>query len=569
MLEKLYREASFDRAGIDAKNRTIAVSFSSELPVDRGSYVEILDHTPENADLSFLNDSAPVLADHDTAKQCGVVESAQIVAKKGRAVLRFSKGSLGTEIFNDFADSVRKNISVGYVVTRELSREQLPDGRDAVRFAWKAFEISPVSIPADSTVGFGRSKESAQRQMTPTNTAEDTRKNEITATAEYMTKTFPRGKSQIEQAAAEAVLRDTDAATFKRAMLGKIDSFKEPSFETTTPDFTNPQAGISDGHDIGSQFARSRTYQAIAGVRGSQKREAVTEVQFSRANRATGISSGFTSIDKIPGVVMLGQQVPTVAELMTEIPTSGTTVRYLRENSFTNVAAAVAEEGQKPEASWDLTEADAAVRKIAVVGRVTDELFQDYAAMRQYCNDRLSFMVAQKEDYYLLNGLGNTNQILGILQTPNIQTQAQGAMTVPDAVLAAMTKIRSNAYLEPDGVIMNPNDWFNLRSMKDKNGNYLGGGAMGNVNQFGAQTFVPQILWNKTVVLTTAMTAGTILVGCFKQAAQIFRKLGLTIESTNSDASDFQYNRICIRAETRLALACIRPLAFAVIQGLS
>src|SRR5665647_507478 len=133
MLEKFYREASFDRAGIDAKNRTIAVSFSSELPVDRGGYVEILDHSPENADLSFLNDSAPVLDDHDTAKQCGVVESAQIVAKKGRAVLRFSKGTLGTEIFNDFTDSIRKNISVGYTCTKELSREPLPDGRDAVR----------------------------------------------------------------------------------------------------------------------------------------------------------------------------------------------------------------------------------------------------------------------------------------------------------------------------------------------------------------------------------------------------------------------------------------------------
>jgi HK97 family phage major capsid protein len=403
--------------------------------------------------------------------------------------------------------------------------------------------------------------------MTPTNTAEDSRKAEIEATAAVISRSFPNAKVQIEQMAAEAILRDTTEKDFKRSLLDKIDSFKTREIETV-PDFNSPQAGLSDGHDIGSQFARSRTYQAIASVRGSQKREAVTEVQFSRAGSTPGTSSGFTSIDKIPGVVMLGQQVPTVAELMTEIPTMGTTVRFLRENSYTNAADAVAENGQKPEATWDLTEQDANVRKIAVVGRVTDELFQDYAAMRSYVNDRLAFMVAQKEDYFLLNGTGNTNQILGILQTPNIQTQAQGSMTVPDAILSAMTKIRTGAYLEPDGIVMNPNDWFNLRAMKDKNGQYLGIGPLGNT--YGqAQSFTPQILWNKTVVLTTAMTAGTILVGCFKQAAQIFRKLGLTIETTNSDASDFQYNRICIRAETRLTLACIRPLAFTVINGLS
>jgi hypothetical protein len=52
---------------------------------------------------------------------------------------------------------------------------------------------------------------------------------------------------------------------------------------------------------------------------------------------------------------------------------------------------------------------------------------------------------------------------------------------------------------------------------------------------------------------------GTALVGAYRLGAQIFRKLGLTIETTNSDASDFQYNRIAIRANTRLTLACYRP----------
>lgn len=58
-----------------------------------------------------------------------------------------------------------------------------------------------------------------------------------------------------------------------------------------------------------------------------------------------------------------------------------------------------------------------------------------------------------------------------------------------------------------------------------------------------------------------------MLLGAFKLGGQIFRKLGLTIETTNSDASDFQYGRIAIRATTRLALACYRPLAFCTVTG--
>jgi hypothetical protein len=41
------------------------------------------------------------------------------------------------------------------------------------------------------------------------------------------------------------------------------------------------------------------------------------------------------------------------------------------------------------------------------------------------------------------------------------------------------------------------------------------------------------------------------------------------VDTTNSDASDFQYNRIAVRAEQRLALACMKPLAFCQITGIA
>jgi hypothetical protein len=48
----------------------------------------------------------------------------------------------------------------------------------------------------------------------------------------------------------------------------------------------------------------------------------------------------------------------------------------------------------------------------------------------------------------------------------------------------------------------------------------------------------------------------------------LFRREGIRIDTTNSDASDFQYNRIAIRVETRLALAVYRPLAFCTVTSI-
>ena len=72
-----------------ADNRTVELSFSSELPVDRGSYDEVLSHDPADVDLSRLNAGHPVLLNHDTDSQVGVIESARIGAdRKGRAAVR-------------------------------------------------------------------------------------------------------------------------------------------------------------------------------------------------------------------------------------------------------------------------------------------------------------------------------------------------------------------------------------------------------------------------------------------------------------------------------------------------
>ena len=145
----------------DESARKVELSFSSELPVQRGEYLEVLSHDPSDVDLSRLNDSHPLLLNHDPERQIGVIENATVGGdKKGRAVVRFSKSQLGDEIWNDVKDGIRRLVSVGYRRVKELSSE-VRDGMESVRFAWQPYEISIVSVPADATVGVGRADENS------------------------------------------------------------------------------------------------------------------------------------------------------------------------------------------------------------------------------------------------------------------------------------------------------------------------------------------------------------------------------------------------------------------------
>jgi len=137
--------------------RSIEFPFSSEYPVARYFGNEVLSHDERSADLSRLNDSAPLLFNHDPNKVIGVVERAWIDGKKKRGYVnvRFSRNAFAQEVLADVRDGVLRNVSFGYAIN---DMEQRGSG-DFVATSWAPYEVSVVSIPADPTVGVGRSLE--------------------------------------------------------------------------------------------------------------------------------------------------------------------------------------------------------------------------------------------------------------------------------------------------------------------------------------------------------------------------------------------------------------------------
>jgi hypothetical protein len=159
--------AEMHRAAFDLKvsrsdpdSRSVRLSFSSEEPYMREYGFEVLGHKPGEVDLSRLNSgNAPLLKDHNTTldSMVGFVEKAEIVNGRGQAVVRFSKTEDGDKMLALIRAGEVKCVSVGYRVQQSTHVSER-DGRPVYRATrWSPYEISLVAVPADDTVGIGRS----------------------------------------------------------------------------------------------------------------------------------------------------------------------------------------------------------------------------------------------------------------------------------------------------------------------------------------------------------------------------------------------------------------------------
>lgn len=157
-------------ASFNETDRTVELAFSSEIEVERWFGVEILDHQPGSIRLDRLRDGGAVLVNHDWDDQVGVVVSVTIGNdRRGRAVVRFGKSARANEIFQDIIDGIRKHVSVGYrIISAKLVETR--DDVDVFRIIdWEPYEISIVSVPADPTVGVGRSADKPKEERAAQN----------------------------------------------------------------------------------------------------------------------------------------------------------------------------------------------------------------------------------------------------------------------------------------------------------------------------------------------------------------------------------------------------------------
>jgi hypothetical protein len=179
---KLYREMNMAARAIDEKERTVELSFSSEAPVERWWGSEILCHDDGCCDMTRLKEMGILLFNHDRSIPLGPVMSAELDAKehKGRAVVRFDEDEVSDWYFRKVLNGTLKGVSVGYRVNvwevvepNAKSTNGRFSGPCEVATKWTPFEISICSVPADATVGVGRSDDGDQPEPQSDNNAPD------------------------------------------------------------------------------------------------------------------------------------------------------------------------------------------------------------------------------------------------------------------------------------------------------------------------------------------------------------------------------------------------------------
>lgn len=278
----------------------------------------------------------------------------------------------------------------------------------------------------------------------------------------------------------------------------------------------------------------------------------------------------------IPGVVDKQFQPLRVADLLLSGQATTNSLRYVVEGTATSGAAGVAEGGSKPQSTLGLTTTDEPVKKIATSLKISDEMLEDASQVRSYIDGRLSLFVKIEEERQIVVGAG-TNDLVGIKPSGNtrsINIYAGGTAAGNKAIqlFKALNGQRGSALIEPDFLVVNPADYQDLRLLTDTAGQFFGGGPFqgpygngSNIPASGQVNGAVDYIWQKPVVVTTAVSAGTALIGT-RSAAQVWRKGGLTVEATNSNEDDFLKNLVTIRAEERLALAVYRPTAFTEVR---
>jgi HK97 family phage major capsid protein/HK97 family phage prohead protease len=136
---------------------TFECSVSSEHPVERWFGTEILLHTSDAIDLDRVSRGlVPFLLNHDMGLVLGVIQSARISNKRLVCKIRWAKDDPEVEKARNF---VRQGIMSGVSARYEIQKWEDPKKQTVTATRWNLLEVSLVSVPADPSVGIGRSNQ--------------------------------------------------------------------------------------------------------------------------------------------------------------------------------------------------------------------------------------------------------------------------------------------------------------------------------------------------------------------------------------------------------------------------
>jgi len=445
----------FERAADGEDNLTYTFPFSSEYPVQRYFGNEVLSHDLGAADLSRMNDAAPLLWNHDTNKVIGVVERAWIdeQQKRGYTTVRFSRNAFAQEILADVRDGVLRNVSFAYSVDNMEERSG-----NFVVTKWTPYEASIVSVPADNSVGIGRSLDAepaataaTQPQPEPEVHMESTPDlSVVRAEAAEAERSRISGitalcsKHGMSDLAGELVRGGKDIDAARAAVLERIGSKQQPVREVSdlgmnekeVRDFSFVRAinALANPTDRAAQRAAAFEFEvseAAAAHYGKDNRGITVPMDVLKRDLTVGtataggntvatdlLAGDFITLLRNRAVIMgLGTRVMTGLQGNVAIPraTAAATAYW------------VAESGAPTESQQAFDQVTLSPKTVGAYTDISRKLLlQSSLDVESFVRDDLATVLGLEIDRAAINGSGSSNQPTGILQTSGIGSVAGG-----------------------------------------------------------------------------------------------------------------------------------------------
>lgn len=244
---------------------------------------------------------------------------------------------------------------------------------------------------------------------------------------------------------------------------------------------------------------------------------------------------------------------------------NGNQVQWLRQTARPNNAAAVADGGLKPTGVGTFQDVEDRFRQYAILSEVLPiRYLTDYRGLTDILRVQLGEAVLTAFEQDILTGAatgapgGSTENVVGILNTSGIQTQAWSATVAGvdprfETTLKASTKVQTIGLTEPTAFVLNPTDWEAIS---------LAQLAKNPQNTGDRQS--ARMLHGIPVVLNLGLPAGTGLVGDWREITAKSRdRAKVDVDTTGGEK--FQRNQFQMRHESRFALQIGRPNAFCKI----
>jgi len=570
MEDLIFRKATFGQ--LDLAERSVPLVLTTETPVQRQGYLEILDM--KRVDLS--RGDLPLIESHNSDKlNIGIVRQIRVDGDKLRGVAVFGTSARANEVLADVESGIIRGISIGYQITDE--GDQVPGQPLARSFGFMPFECSIVAVPADTKAGFYRSRKTLSLKSQGNTNMEtisqtpylETRNHaaEISAIA----RTIPGGA----ELALRAIETGQTVEEFQQIALKHLASKPLPTSDIGghhNPVIDTSGAAVKvlrNASDIRSHYATRQGGGEDIGlidfVRGAARMK-TTEAASRALSVGTDSAGGYTvPVATMPGVL----EALTPASSLIQ---AGVGILPLGEGAKSYNFAAL---DALPTAAWRaengvVSESAPTFKNIAVTPhdlsfmvKMSRELLADSPNAEQALQVAIGQAMAIELDRAGLLGSGTAPEPRGLKNTSGIQTVTSGTN---GAVLASYANFFSgltalmgaNAPM-PNAAIMAPRSLVKLGGLVDTTNQPL---QVPGMLQGIKLLQTSQLPINQTV--GTSTDCSDIFLGDFSKMFFAMREQ-INIQVLNELYAD--YGQIAFVCHARVDVLVQYPQAFCLISG--